>query len=103
MMLKDIKIVEPLEADIQKAILEYLHKQKILVWRINETVNIIGFPDLLAIDPKDGRFVGIEVKTKKGRVSVVQEAVHNMIKRSKGVVIVARSVHDVKDYFDDRT
>lgn len=91
------------ESTIQKDILQYLHRSHILVWRISETVNIIGFPDLLAIDPTNGKFVGIEVKTAVGRVSAVQEAVHALIRKSQGVVIVARSVDDVKRYFDDIT
>ena len=92
-----------LESAIQKDILQYLHRSHILVWRISETVNIIGFPDLLAIDPTNGNFVGIEVKTASGRVSAVQEAVHGLIRKSQGVVIVARSVDDVKRYFDDKS
>lgn len=91
------------ESVIQKEILDYLHKKRIVVWRISETVNIIGFPDLLAIDPTNGKFVGIEVKTATGRVSSVQNAVHSIIRRSQGVVIVARSVDDVKRYFDDKS
>lgn len=91
------------EYAIQKDILDYLHKKRIVVWRISETINIIGFPDLLAIDPTDGKFVGIEVKTATGRVSSVQNAVHSIVRRSKGVVIVARSVEDVKRYFDDKS
>lgn len=91
------------ESVIQKEILDYLHKKRIVVWRISETVNIIGFPDLLAIDPTNGKFVGIEVKTATGRVSSVQNAVHSIIRRSQGVVIVARSVEDVKRYFDDKS
>ena len=91
------------ESVIQKEILDYLHKKRIVVWRISETVNIIGFPDLLAIDPTNGKFVGIEVKTATGRVSSVQSAVHSIIRRSQGVVIVARSVEDVKRYFDDKS
>lgn len=100
-MIKDKKKLT--ESVIQKEILDYLHKKRVVVWRISETVNIIGFPDLLAIDPTNGKFVGIEVKTATGRVSSVQEAVHSIIRRSQGVVIVARSVEDVKRYFDDKS
>lgn len=89
------------ETMIQNEIVDYLHVSKIPVWRINETSNLIGFPDLLAIDTRDGRFIGIEVKTEKGIVSSVQSVVHEIIKTAKGIVIVARSLDDVKRYFQD--
>lgn len=91
------------ETKIQNSIVDYLHSRRVPVWRISETQNIIGFPDLLAIDPKDGVFVGIEVKTPVGTVSPVQEVVHNIIRNANGVVLVARSLEDVKQYFKDNT
>lgn len=88
------------ETIIQNEIIKYLHSNHVPVWRISETKNLIGFPDLLSIDPKTGQFIGIEVKTPTGVVSSVQEVVHKIIENAKGVIIVARKVEDVKKFFD---
>lgn len=54
-----------------------------------------GVPDILAIQPDTGRFIGIEVKTSKGILSPHQERFIANIKESGGIAFVARSVDDV--------
>lgn len=91
------------ETTIQNAIVDYLHTKHIPVWRISETANIIGFPDLLCINPKNGMFIGIEVKTPRGQVSSVQEIVHRIIRDANAQVLVARSLEDVVTFFEYQT
>jgi hypothetical protein len=55
-----------------------------------------GVPDILGI-LKDGRFLGIEVKTATGKLSPHQEKFIQSINNTGGVAFVARSVDDVVD------
>lgn len=54
-----------------------------------------GIPDLICCI--DGRFVGLEVKTDKGRVSKLQEVTIGKIQQAGGLAAVVRSVDDVRD------
>jgi Holliday junction resolvase len=51
-----------------------------------------GVPDLLIC--YHGRFIGLEVKTPKGRVSKIQEHELGRIHRAYGAAAVVRSVHE---------
>jgi len=53
-----------------------------------------GWPDLIGMT-KEGRFVGIEVKARKGEVTPLQVAVIDRINASGGMAFVARSVDEV--------
>jgi len=57
-----------------------------------------GTPDFLCC--VDGHFLGIECKTPRGKVSSMQGAQHEALRRSKGTVIVARSVADLVGYIE---
>lgn len=59
---------------------------------------ISGVSDILGI-LADGRFIAIEVKSKKGRLSIDQNIFLEEIKRNGGVAFMARSVDDVIDNF----
>lgn len=54
-----------------------------------------GVPDITAV-LDDGRMLLIEVKSAKGRVSPEQKAFHEKARIMGALVIVARSVDDVK-------
>ena len=71
-------------------------KRTIYIKRVNR-----GVPDIIAIDPRDGRFVGIEVKTGHSKLNPSQVATKNEIVRCCGHYIVARSVTTVMRYFDN--
>ena len=53
-----------------------------------------GIPDLLLC--YNGRFVGLEVKTDKGRLSKLQELELNKIRMAKGIAIVIYGKDEVK-------
>lgn len=97
------------ESETQKAILDYLALKKIFAWRNNTGAQIIrnadgstrflrfgkkGSADILGIMP-DGKFLAIEVKGKKGVVSLDQTNFLVEIKRNNGVAMVAYSLDDV--------
>lgn len=60
-----------------------------------------GVSDILGILP-DGRFLAIEVKSEKGRVSPVQAIFIDEIISRGGVAFVARSLSDVQAEFTKR-
>jgi hypothetical protein len=53
-----------------------------------------GLPDIICC--YKGRFVGLEVKTEKGKISVLQEVTLRKIRNAGGVAEVARNVEDAK-------
>ncbi len=93
------------EKQIQNAILrEFGTRPDLRIWRANVGVarigrhtvrfGIPGQADLTGIAP-DGRRLEIEVKSERGRLSENQKRFRDLIRRFRGIHIVARSVHDV--------
>ena len=93
-----------------RAILEYLAYRGVFAWRNNNAptydsrkgvfrraISPPGAPDIIGVMPPDGRLLGIEVKTRTGRVSPAQDAFLTEIQRMGGVGFVARGVKDVED------
>ena len=99
------------EIDIQWLVKEEAEKYGAYLWR-NNTGGMYdakgrfvrfglckGSSDLIGILP-DGRFLAIEVKTAKGKVTADQEKFINWVKEKGGVAFVARSTEDVKKNLD---
>lgn len=97
-----------LESAILRACLEYLDAVRVFAWR-NSTGAVkygqgpaarfvrfgkIGASDIIGALP-DGRFLAVECKTARGRLSPEQIAFLGQVKRAGGVAIVARSVDDL--------
>jgi hypothetical protein len=95
------------EVDIQKAICTYLqmleNQNKLFFFRSGSgTVKTEkgsyfksgkpGVPDISVII--DGRYIGLEVKTEKGKLTQIQEDCHQAIERVGGRCYVVRSVDD---------
>jgi hypothetical protein len=98
------------EGEIVKVILQYLDAKGVFCWR-NNTGAIVaenagkkrffryglrGSADIIGILP-DGRFLAIECKTKKNKLSPAQDYFLKQIKANGGVAILAYSVDDVID------
>lgn len=99
---------------IENSILGYLHLYGIVTWK-NHSVGIYdptkgvhrkpgkyhrnGVSDILGCAP-DGRFIAIEVKTKKSHPSKNQKDFIQDILDNGGIAFVARSIDDVIDNFD---
>jgi hypothetical protein len=97
-----------LEQSIQSAILALLRAYGIFCWK-NNTAGIYvkarntyipshapGVADILGV-LKDGRFLAVEVKSEKGRVSPHQQQFINMINQNGGLAFVAHSVEEVQE------
>jgi hypothetical protein len=98
------------ESDIQRAILDWLHWHKVLCWRNNSGAFVLqgetgsrrffragmkGASDIIGCLP-DGKFLAIEVKAPKGRVTDEQAQFIADVLRNGGVAFVARGVEDVE-------
>jgi hypothetical protein len=102
-----LKLGEPSEAEIQRAILQWLRIKRIFHWRQN-TLGVFdqktqryrpsamrGVSDILGILP-GGKFLAIEVKSRTGKLSEYQEDFLDGIKSNGGLAICARSIGDVE-------
>ena len=56
-----------------------------------------GFSDLAGWRKSDGKFVGIEVKTTKGRATKEQKNFIKQVRKAGGLAGVARSVAEARD------
>ena len=98
------------ESKIQRAILDYLSFNKnIMFWR-NNTIPVYdpvrksfrsigkyalnGLPDIIVV--KDGKFIGLEVKTPKGVQSGSQQNVERRLKDNGAEYYLVRNIDDVQ-------
>jgi hypothetical protein len=92
------------EGAIQAAILDYLRLKGRFFWRNNSGAfktqhgsfirfGASGAPDIVGC--VDGKFVGLEVKTAKGRLSDDQQSFATALERAGGAYHVVRSIDDV--------
>tara|TARA_R100001510_G_C7638374_1_gene196230 strand:- start:136 stop:474 length:339 start_codon:yes stop_codon:yes gene_type:complete len=100
------------EKEIENAILDYLAHIPGTYWK-NNTVGVYdpvkkvhrkpgkyhrnGVSDILGVD-SSGRFIAIEVKALKGRLSENQKTFIDDINKHGGLAFVARSVDDVREH-----
>lgn len=94
------------ETQIVKAILDYLKWTKILAWRSNNIGTyskareqyifhgLKGVSDILGV-LDGGKFLAIEVKTDKGKLSEYQKEFLDKVNKLGGKGFVARSIEDV--------
>ncbi|HET6441301.1 MAG TPA: VRR-NUC domain-containing protein [Phycisphaerae bacterium] len=59
-----------------------------------------GWPDITGLLP-NGRFIGIECKSPKGRQSAAQKAMEREVRNRNGIYILARCVEDVERGIED--
>ena len=96
------------ESDIRDEIVQYLEKKGCMVWLDKQAAGktkyhfkkSAGVPDILGI-LRDGTFLGIEVKTAKGKVSESQESFISEASKRYAVCFVVRSLDDVLKYEKD--
>jgi len=82
------------EAAITKSIRDLLTRFQIYHWKNwGGMMGTKGVPDILGI--YKGQFLGIEVKTPKGKLSPEQETFLENIRKHGGIGFVARSIDDV--------
>ena len=95
------------EGQVVNACIRWLLLNKCFVWRNNtgsykpEGSNRFirygckGSPDIIGLTPS-GRFIGVECKFGKGKLTELQEAFGERIEDSNGIFIVAYSVDDLE-------
>jgi len=82
------------EKEITRAIRQYLKIRQIFHWKEMQGLGSHkGVADIIGI--YDGKFMAIEVKTLKGKLSDHQRTFLDAVKDEGGIAIVARSVDDV--------
>jgi len=105
------------ESEIQSQIIDYLqvleNKGKIFMQRVNNTAiydpvgkrwralakgTKKGFPDILVL--KDGKCIGLEIKTNIGKQSKEQKEIEKEFKKHKAAYYVVRSLKEVIEIFD---
>jgi len=76
---------------------------RVTIWRCNGGVDVdrgvryglgVGAADLIGLLVPSGRFLGVEIKTPVGRLSMEQKLWGETVRRGGGVYIVARSAAD---------
>lgn len=97
---------EKLETEIQREIIEYLQLMNCLVYRNNTGAKKVGgrlirfgepgAPDIIAIVPPLGRYVGLEVKRDKKKLSTEQRYYQNRVRELGGIYERVTCVDDVK-------
>lgn len=93
---KPLKIPDQSEAEITRAIRFLLKSQGVWHFKLHQGLGSTpGIPDIVGI--WQGKPLFIEVKTRKGKLSEVQKAKINEIKRAGGIAFVARNLDDVID------
>jgi len=84
------------EKEITREIRAYLKIRGIFHWKVFQTLGSTpGCPDILGI--YKGRMLGIEVKTKSGKLTERQERFIEWINFEGGIAFVAKSVEDVME------
>ena len=58
----------------------------------------VGIPDILGC--RSGKFIAIELKTEKGRVTKLQAHVLSQIQKRGGSICVARNLNEVKQFIE---
>ncbi len=99
-----------LEKDIQFACCEYLTLKRYFFWRQNTTpvfrqdrnrfiampkFSMRGVPDIIIV--LNGKFIGIEVKTKKGVQSDNQKEFQQNLESAGGEYYIVRSVSELQE------
>lgn len=99
------------ESDTQRAILRFLHIHPAVKWAQRMNVGMMkkgphyvrfGFKGLSDVigQVRGGGFLAIEVKDATGKVSAEQKQFLDMVNKSGGIGLVARSLDDVKNVLD---
>ncbi len=95
------------ESVIQSDILRWLKTTGLMFWRSNSGslflhgrhINLgpLGCADISLVVPPNGRFVGMEVKSAKGKIRKDQTAYAKGLSLQGGLYFIVRSVQDAKN------
>jgi len=88
-----------LERTIQSKILKYLKDIGSYTFKAIST-NKKGVPDIICL--YNGKYIALEVKNEKGKLTELQDFNLREIKKNGGYAYCVRSVEEVKEIFDKR-
>lgn len=98
------------ETRLQHDILIYLAYRGVEAWRNNTGAfyrrghmikyGTLGSTDIIGVLP-NGRFLGIETKTEKGKLSNDQISFHKRVMRNNAAVIVTRNMDDATEKIEE--
>jgi len=85
------------ETQLKIKVLKYLRETypKSIWFKISDRFTV-GIPDIIGCIEKDGRLVGMELKSEKGKSTKMQEYFINKINNAGGIAGVCYSLDDVK-------
>lgn len=99
--------------EITQAILEFLLRGGVFVWR-NNTTGVFdvkrgifrpapksGAPDIIGIIPGVGKFLGVEVKVGSDRIRETQESFGENVRCMNGIYMVVGSLEEFKNKYDE--
>ena len=99
---------------LTESVLKYLNIKGFLAWRQNNggiydpTKKVFranssyrGVSDIIAIEPKTGRFWGIEIKIGKDKQSVFQTVFQKDVEKRNGKYLVVKSLDDIIKSVDE--
>lgn len=88
----------PSHADILKAVRDVLRLCRYDHYKnFGGPIGEKGLPDITALEPKTGRYIGLEVKAGKDKMNEFQIRWRERILRSGGMFIEVRDIDDVID------
>ena len=100
------------ESEIQKQIIETLNANGCKVWRANagtvrvggRTIKLLpkGFPDVFGVRLTDGKFVAVEIKKPKGRVSDEQVKFRDFFKKHNVIHGIAHSPEEALEIVKEK-
>ena len=86
------------ESELKRKVTATLRRKKIFYLSLQDKFTS-GIPDLLLL--KDGKYVWIELKDLKGKVTKVQELMHYLIRSNGGKVYVVRTIENLKEILEE--
>ena len=94
------------EKEFQRAALEYLRMCGCVVWPMTSGLlkrggryirtGPTGAPDIVGLVP-GGRFIGVECKTRRGRLTTKQAEFLDAISAAGGIAVEARTLDDITE------
>lgn len=82
-----------LESKIQKDIIAYLKRKRVLHFRFQAQSNLNGLPDIICL--YRGFFLGLELKKENGKPTLLQKKKLKAINDNGGIGLIVRSVEEV--------
>lgn len=111
--MKGLRALEPTESQLELSVCRYFEHRGLFFWkapragffdttrnRFRKHVNpfvLNGTPDLIVVH--QGRFIGVEIKTRAGKQTASQKAFEPRLRKAGGHYYTCRSLDDAENIF----